>query len=81
MSHFDQELDLSGLNCPLPLLKTKHALSTLGAGKVLQVIGTDPGSEKEFRLLGNQPDIELVSFAEVGGKFIYQLKKTLARSA
>lgn len=37
-------LDLTGLNCPLPVLKTKKILATLGAGEIIRVITTDPAS-------------------------------------
>lgn len=35
-------LDLMGLNCPLPVLKTRKALKGLSPGDVLQVHCTDP---------------------------------------
>ncbi|MEJ2687555.1 MAG: sulfurtransferase TusA family protein, partial [Gammaproteobacteria bacterium] len=44
MANFDEELDASGLNCPLPILRAKKALGSLACGKVLHIIATDPGS-------------------------------------
>ena len=44
MADFDQELDASGLNCPLPILRAKKSLSGMSAGQVLHIIATDPGS-------------------------------------
>ena len=41
--NFDKELDARGLNCPLPILRTKKALADLQSGQVLKVIATDPG--------------------------------------
>ena len=49
MADFDEELDASGLNCPLPILRAKKALAGMEAGKVLHIIATDPGSVKDFR--------------------------------
>lgn len=40
----DQTLDTNGLSCPMPLLKTKRALTVMETGKILEVLGTDPGS-------------------------------------
>ena len=36
------KLDLSGLKCPLPALKTRKALKTVPPGDFLEVICTDP---------------------------------------
>ena len=47
MAH-DQELDASGLNCPLPILRAKKTLNAMAAGQVLHVIATDPGSVRDF---------------------------------
>ena len=44
MADYDQELDASGLNCPLPILRAKKALSAMQSGQVLHIIATDPGS-------------------------------------
>lgn len=48
MSQFDVEIDTSGLNCPLPVLKARKALSGLEPGARLQVIVTDPGANKDI---------------------------------
>jgi TusA-related sulfurtransferase len=50
----DQDLDTSGLNCPLPILKAKKALAELQGGQVLKVIATDPGSERDFQAFCRQ---------------------------
>ena len=50
----DVELDLSGLQCPMPLLKAKLALNEMQPQQILKVIATDPGSEKDFHLFVNQ---------------------------
>jgi tRNA 2-thiouridine synthesizing protein A len=44
----DKELDARGLNCPLPILRTKKALTDMGSGQVLRILATDPGSVKGF---------------------------------
>ena len=48
MLNFDAELDARGLPCPMPLLKTKQALSTLAAGQVLRVLATDAAAPRDF---------------------------------
>ena len=51
MADFDQELDASGLNCPLPILRAKKAIAGLESGQVLRIIATDPGSVKTLKHL------------------------------
>lgn len=75
MSDFDSELDASGLNCPLPILRAKKAISALQSGQVLKIIATDPGSVKDFEAFCKQTGNELVSSGEENGKFAFLIKK------
>ena len=75
MSEFDQELDASGLNCPLPILRAKKALTGMESGKVLRIIATDPGSVKDFEAFAKQTGNELLESSEEGGKYIFFIKK------
>lgn len=75
MANFDQELDASGLNCPLPILRAKKALGTLDAGQVLRIVATDPGSVKDFEAFAKQTGNELLESGEEGGKFVFLIKK------
>ena len=73
--NFDKELDARGLNCPLPILRTKKSLAELGSGQVLKIVSTDPGSVKDFQAFAKQPGNELMSSAEGAGEFIFFMKK------
>ncbi len=75
MADFDQELDASGLNCPLPILRAKKALTALNEGQVLHIIATDPGAVKDFEAFAKQTGNELVESREEGGKFHFLMKK------
>jgi tRNA 2-thiouridine synthesizing protein A len=75
MADFDEELDASGLNCPLPILRAKKALAGLDAGKVLRIVATDPGSVKDFEAFAKQTGNELLESGEEGGKFTFLIKK------
>ena len=75
MANFDEELDASGLNCPLPILRAKKALNTLDSGKILRIIATDPGSVKDFEAFAKQTGNELLESSEEGGKFHFYMKK------
>ncbi|NOX09565.1 MAG: sulfurtransferase TusA family protein [Gammaproteobacteria bacterium] len=76
MANFDDELDASGLNCPLPILRAKKSLSALESGKVLHIIATDPGSIKDFEAFAKQTGNELIESREEGGKYHYLIKKS-----
>ncbi|MDX1823942.1 MAG: sulfurtransferase TusA family protein [Thiohalomonadales bacterium] len=75
MADFDQELDASGLNCPLPILRAKKSLSGMSSGQVLHIIATDPGSVKDFEAFAKQTGNELMESIEEGGKFKFLIKK------
>ena len=75
MSDYDQELDVRGLSCPLPILRAKKTLKDLDGGKVLRVLATDPGSVKDFEAFAKQTGNELLDSQEVDGEFHYLLKK------
>ena len=71
----DEVLDASGLNCPLPILKTKKALSKMHSGKILDVISTDAGSVKDIEAFCNQTGNKLVSSIEEDGKFVFTIER------
>ena len=75
MAQFDKELDASGLNCPLPILRAKKALNDMQSGQVLRIIATDPGSVKDFDAFAKQTGNELLETKEEGGKYYYLIKK------
>ena len=75
MANFDEELDASGLNCPLPILRAKKALGAIDSGKVLRIIATDPGSVKDFEAFAKQTGNQLLESGEEGGKYSFLLKK------
>jgi tRNA 2-thiouridine synthesizing protein A len=73
--NFDKELDARGLNCPLPILRTKKSLAELGSGQVLKIVSTDPGSVKDFQAFAKQTGNELMSSTEGSGEFTFFMKK------
>ncbi|MCI0505920.1 MAG: sulfurtransferase TusA family protein [Gammaproteobacteria bacterium] len=75
MASFDQELDASGLNCPLPILRAKKSLSAMASGQVLHIIATDPGAVKDFEAFAKQTGNQLMESREEGGKFHFMMKK------
>lgn len=72
---FDKELDTRGLNCPLPILKAKKALSEMNSGLVLKVVSTDPGSVRDFQAFAKQTGNELMGQQTEGTEYIHFLKR------
>ncbi len=72
---FTKELDARGLNCPLPILKTKKSLADMAAGQVLKVVSTDAGSIKDMAAFAKQTGNELVASESSGAEYVFFLKK------
>ena len=67
------DLDTRGLNCPLPILKAKKALSNMHSGQLLRVVSTDAGSVRDFQAFAKQTGNELVEQETVGQDFFHVL--------
>jgi tRNA 2-thiouridine synthesizing protein A len=72
---FTKELDVRGLNCPLPILRAKKALTELRSGQVLKVVATDPGSVKDFQAFCKQTGNALLSQSETPAEFTFFMQK------
>ena len=72
---FHKEVDARGVNCPLPILRTKKALSDMESGQVLKVIASDPGSVSDFRAFAKQTGNQLLADSDLGGEFLFFLRK------
>ena len=71
----DQFLDLKGLNCPLPVMKTKKALKDIPAGTTLEVLATDPGSVEDFKAFCETTGNELIESTQNGDTFRFLIKR------
>ena len=72
---FDKDLDARGLNCPLPIIKTKKALNDMASGQVLRVASTDSGSVKDMEAFARQTGNELLSSENGTDGFVFYLKR------
>jgi tRNA 2-thiouridine synthesizing protein A len=75
MEKREQELDVRGMQCPMPLLKAKRALTGMQAGERLRVLATDQGSVRDFSVFATQSGNKLISSDERDGVYIYLLEK------
>ena len=71
----DREVDARGLNCPLPILRTKKALNDMASGQTLRVVATDPGSVRDFIAFARQTGNELVAHGEQDNEFWFVIKR------
>jgi tRNA 2-thiouridine synthesizing protein A len=72
---FDRELDVRGLICPLPILRTKKSLSEMTHGQILKIMATDPGAMIDFQVFAEQTGHKLLSSSEITGEYLFYLKK------
>jgi len=71
----DHELDVRGLSCPLPVVKTRKALDGLASGQTLKVLTSDPGAASDFRALVNAVGLELLSLETQRGELQFVIRK------
>ena len=72
----DQVLDAKGLNCPMPIIKTKKMIKSMATGQVLQVDSTDPGSVQDMEAFCRVTGNELLSSNESDNVFSFEIKVT-----
>jgi TusA-related sulfurtransferase len=75
MQAADIEVDARGLNCPLPILKAKKALSGLQSGQTVRVVSTDAGSVRDFQAFAKQTGNELIEQQTQGAEFIHLMRR------
>ena len=68
-------LDARGMNCPMPILKTKQQLSQMQAGEVLEVMATDPGSVEDFKAFCRATGNQLLAESHSGDTFTYRIER------
>lgn len=71
----NKEIDTRGMNCPLPILKAKKALSDMQTGEVLKVVATDPSSTRDFQAFARQTGNELVEQSQNADEYIHFLRR------
>ncbi len=68
-------LDLKGLSCPIPIVRTAKAMKELAPGQLIEVFATDPGSVADFMAWSKTTGNPLLESTEEGGVFRFLLKK------
>jgi tRNA 2-thiouridine synthesizing protein A len=68
-------LDLKGLSCPLPIVKTAQAMKELGTGELIEALATDPGSVADFKAWCTTTGNELVEQTDADGVYRFVIRK------
>ncbi|MBM3566563.1 MAG: sulfurtransferase TusA family protein [Alphaproteobacteria bacterium] len=68
-------LDARGLNCPLPILKTKKAIKEVPVGETLKVLSTDPGSVKDMDAFCRTTGNDLVESSQDGDTYTFLIRR------
>lgn len=68
-------LDLKGLSCPLPIVKTAKAMKELNSGDIVEVLATDPGSVPDFKAWSKATGNELIEQNESGGVYRFVIRR------
>ncbi len=68
-------LDLKGLSCPLPIVKTAQGIKEIASGELIEALATDPGSVADFNAWCKSTGNELIEQGEDGGVFRFVIRK------
>jgi tRNA 2-thiouridine synthesizing protein A len=71
----NQMLDVKGLACPMPIVKTKKAMDALNAGEVLEIHATDKGAVNDIPAWAKSSGNELLKQTEEDGVFKFWIQK------
>jgi tRNA 2-thiouridine synthesizing protein A len=75
MIEFNREVDASGLQCPLPLLRLKKVLMEMASGDVVKVIATDPAAHLDFGVYTDQAGHQIIELIKHSNTQIFYIKK------
>ncbi len=70
-------LDCTGLQCPLPVIKTAQAMKGLEVGQVLELLATDPGVEPDMKAWTSRTGNELVDIRREDKVFHVLLRRSV----
>jgi tRNA 2-thiouridine synthesizing protein A len=73
----DVELNLTGMKCPLPVLKTRRQINQMKASSVLKVTADDPAAPLDFEHFCHTGGHDLLSSTEQAGIFTFYILKSI----
>ena len=71
----DHQLDVQGLACPMPIVKTKKTMNTMEVGETVEVIATDAGSKADLQAWAASTGHQYIGLVEEGSVLKHYLRK------
>ena len=71
----DLVLDTQGLNCPLPILKTKKTIKDVPLGGTLEVLATDPAADADFKAFCRSTGHLLLEASQSGAVYRFVIQR------
>lgn len=72
----DRQIDCTGLFCPMPIVKTREAVSQMTVGQVLEMLSDDPASDPDMRSWARNTGHELLQVTRAGAVYYFVVRKT-----
>jgi tRNA 2-thiouridine synthesizing protein A len=72
----DRQIDCTGLFCPMPIVKTREAMTQMATGQVLEMLSDDPASDPDMRSWAQNTGHELVEVTRTGAVYRFVIRKT-----
>ncbi len=72
----DRQIDCTGLFCPMPIVKTREAMTQMTAGQVLEMLSDDPASDPDMRSWARNTGHELLDVTRNGAVYRFVIRKT-----
>ncbi|MBI4257569.1 MAG: sulfurtransferase TusA family protein [Thaumarchaeota archaeon] len=70
-----KSLDVTGLLCPIPVLKAKKAIVEISPGEVLEVLATDPAAESDIPAWAQRAGHKLLETRREGNLFRFYVQR------
>ena len=72
----DRQIDCIGLFCPMPIVKTREAITQMATGQVLEMLSDDPASDPDMRSWAQNTGNELLEVTRDGAVYRFVIRKT-----
>jgi TusA-related sulfurtransferase len=72
----DRQIDCTGLFCPMPIVKTREAMTHMTVGQVLEMLSDDPASDPDMRTWARNTGHELLQVTRSGAVYCFVVRKT-----
>ena len=72
----DKQIDCTGLFCPMPIVKTREAMTQMAVGEVLAMLSDDPASDPDMRSWARNTGHDLLDVSRSGAVYTFVVRKT-----